>query len=790
MDQKKVSERVMREKEELLSSPGYVDIERLKIELEVYGVSEAKSPAMRKAEVFSRLCQEKTIFIDNNPIVGNLNKTKYGGYFKPYLNFRWARDIKDFYLQRGMAEVSEEDLAWIEKAADYWDGKSTNDKLQQIVLENKGVDIDDLIRCGVGLSFGDGVGMVGYPDYAMVLNKGLERIIADIESYKKEVDIGTNEGLKKLDYYEATSLVLRGMITLARRYASLAREMARMENDPGRRQELERIAETCERVPAYPARNFYEAIQAVWFTIYGGHMEFITLVGFPSLRFTQYMYPFYKKDKEEGKLSDEEVIEMLHFYFLKINTCGNITSPAGFIWSSSRIANQLCIGGLTPDGEDATNELDFLILEAQRRIMLPEPLIALMYHDKLSNEFLMKCVELLRTGIGQPAFHNARLAVDRFLYYDKAPLEEARNVAVAGCVQTVIPGFTDSYWEARVNLAKMVELALFNGKNPLTGVQVGPQTGEAEKFSTYEEFYGAVLKQLQYFIPLMRDISRAGWNLGREFPNLWASSLTHDCLEKGLDMSDGGARYGWGDGQCYVGGVDAANSLAAIKSLVYNGKGITMSQLKEALTADFEGYEEIHRMCKEAPKYGNDDVFVDSIAKDMFEFCFQEHQKKPDFLGRWSVQPGAYSVTAHWAFGSLTGALPNGRNARVALTDGSVSAQPGTDTKGPTALVRSAAKIIDTMKYGNNHFNMKFHPSALEGITGANKLLLLIKTYLDLGGFHVQFNCVTSETLKDAQLHPEKYRDLIVRVAGFSAYFATLDKGVQDEIIARTELSI
>ncbi len=785
----KVSEIVMREREELLSSPPRVDIDKLKIELEVYGGSEAKSPAMRRAEVFSRLCHEKPIFIDGNPIAGNLTKYKYGGYFLPYGDYRWARGLKEFALQRGAAQVPEEDLVWIRKAVDYWDGKTVYDRVHKIILENKAIDINVLRNCGVGLNLADGPHQVAWLDHALVLNKGLKGILADVESYRKKVDIGSIESLRQLDFYEAASLSLRGMITLVERHASLAREMAGKEEDPRRRQELERIAETCERVPAYPARNFHEAIQAVWLLTMGAWIESPSILDFPPCRFPQYMYPFYKRDKEEGKISDEEVIELLHFYFLRLNTISFILSPDMLVWNQSRLGQQLSIGGLTPDGEDATNELDFLLLEAQRRIMLPEPLLALVYHDKLSTEFLMKCVELIRTGIGQPAFHDVRKAIERRIYYERAPLEEARNVAVVGCLQSAIPGYTDGSWEARFNLAKMVEFALFNGKDPLSGVQLGPQTGEAEEFLTYEEFYGAFLKQLQYFIPLIRGISRVTWNTIREFPTPFGSTFVHDCLEKGQDLVDGGARYSWGDGQCYAGGVDAANSLSAIKKLIFEEKSIVMSELKKALAADFAGYEEIQRRCMKAPKFGNDDMYVDSIAKNMHEFIYQEHQMIPDYLGRSSVQPGAYSVTAHWAFGRFTGALPSGRKAKIALADGSVSAYPGTDVKGPTALVKSAARIVDTVKYNSNHLNMKFHPSALKGIGGANKLLALIKTYFDLGGYHVQFNCVNSETLKEAQLHPDEHRNLIVRVAGFSAFFVNLESGVQNEIIARTELS-
>ena len=783
-----VSERVMRERQELFSSPARVDIDKLKIELEVYAGSEAKSPAMRRAEVFSRFCRERPVFIDGNPIVGSLTKYKYGGCFLPYSDFRWAKGLTEFALQRGNAPVPEEDMVWIRKAIEYWDGKNEYDRSRKIILKNKGVDIDVLKDCGVALNIADSPNHASYPDYNFVLNKGLKGIISDIDSRKKDLDIGSAEGLKKLDFYEAATLSLQGMLDLAQRYASLAREMAAKEDDPEKRKELERSAEICEQVPAYPARNFREALQAVWFTVMGVWAEYPSMGIIAPLRFPQYMYPFYKKDKEEGNLSDEEVIELLHFYFLKLNTISMVLSPAMAVWNQSRLIMHVSIGGLTPDGEDATNELDFLLLEAQRRMMLPEPLLALVYHDKLSNEFLLKCVELIRTGIGQPAFHNGRIAIEQRIFLEKAPLEEARDVAIVACLQSTVPGYTDCFWEARFNVAKMVELALFNGKDPLTGVQLGPQTGEAESFLTYGDFYGAFLKQLRYFIPLMRDISRIAWNVTREFPTPFGSTLVHDCLERGLDLTDGGGRYSFAEGQCYVGGVDASNSLAAIKSLVFDRREITMGQLKEALAANFEGFEKIQHMCMKAPKHGNDDVFVDSISKDMFEFIYREHQKIPDYLGRPTL-PGAYSVTSHWAFGFRMGALPSGRKARIALTDATVSAQPGTDVKGPTALARSAARIIDTVKYNSNHLNMKFHPSSLKGTEAANKLLSLIKTYFDLGGYHVQFNCVERETLLAAQKNPEEYRNLVVRVAGFSAFFVLLEKGVQDEIIARTELT-
>jgi pyruvate-formate lyase len=318
---------------------------------------------------------------------------------------------------------------------------------------------------------------------------------------------------------------------------------------------------------------------------------------------------------------------------------------------------------------------------------------------------------------------------------------------------------------------------------------LGPRVGDVESFKSYGDLYRAVIKQLEYFIPMSRLISRVGWNVARDFPVPFGSAFVGDCIKQGKDQTSGGARYSFADGICMVGVIDLANSLAAVKKLVFDEKRITLKELKVALKADFEGYEEIQKRCLDAPKYGNDDESADSLARELYRLCGELHQKFPDYLGK-PIEPSAYSVTKHYALGKLTGALPNGRKAGVPLCDASVSAQPGTDKNGPTALVKSAARTIDNVIYSGNHFNMKFHPSALAGLNGARKFLSLIKTYFDLGGYHVQFNCVSGETLRDAQLHPDNYKDLIVRVAGFSAFFIHLDRKVQDEIISRTEFSL
>ena len=789
IDKKPVmGENLAKEKEELLSSPPQIDIDRIKFLLEVYRQTEGQPQVIRRARLFEKLCCEKPIFIDGNPIVGTLTKYKYGGYGIPEIGARWMKQATDrVNLSRGQAPITPEIREWFEKAAEYWSGKSVYDRTKEIILDSLGVDIGLLQKYGVATELTPSAFIAAVPDFSKVLDIGLNGIIAEIQEEKAKLDTGNPEDFSKFHFYSAALLCLNGMVNLAQRYASAAKESAQKEVDHKRREELERIAQTCEWIPANPARNFREALQCVWFIILGEYIETPNVLLSPPSRFTQYMYPYYKKGKEDGTLTDEKVIELLQFFFLKINGLSNVQSAHGAAWSSSRLGMHLVLGGLTPRGRDATNELDFLVVEAQKQIQLPEPLADLLYHNDLSDEFLIKCVDLIRTGIGQPSFHSVERGVARHLYHDKGSLEEARGFSIAGCVQSNIPGYSAQPWEAMFNAAKMIELALNNGKDPLSGVQIGPQTGEADLFQSYEEIFEAVAKQMAYWIPLCRKVMRSAWNVMRDFPLPFTSAFVSDCIKKGQDVVDGGARYNNLNGASMVAVIDLANSLAAIKKLVFEDKKITMGQLKQALSADYEGYEDIQRMCLDAPKYGNDDDYVDQIAQELYEICYREHQKYPDFLGR-PAKPEAFSVTTHFAVGRFTGALPDGRKARTPLTDASVSATPGTDKNGPTALVKSATKVIDTTKFGGNHFNMKFHPAALEGSENARKFLSLVKTYMDLGGYHIQFNCVSSETLIDAQLHPENYRNLIVRVAGFSAFFIYLDPAVQGEIIRRTEL--
>lgn len=784
----KLNDRVAKAKEALLTATARIDIERDQAMQAAYAETDGLPMVIRQGRFFQKLCEDKTIFIDDNPIIGTLTQHPYGSYPLMEIGPLWMKRVDEFRLPMDFAEVMPEEKEWIVNSVEYWRHRNIFSRTRNTVLDFLGVDIGTLQKCGIATEINPGGLMSGIPDYAWVIDTGLDAIIEQIKTRKKELDMGDQDESQQWQFLEGAEMSLKGLVTLAKRYAALAREMAASESDTERKKELEEIADICEQVPSKPARSFREAIQSAWFCVLGAWFQTPNIAVSAPARFAQYTYPLYKADKEAGRITEQEAIELIQFYFLRIQSLGQVLPPQGFKYSQSRVAVQLSIGGLTPEGDDATNDVDWLVLEAKRQLMIPEPLVALLYHDKLADDFLMKCVDLIRTGIGQPAIHDARKLVARNLYHREGiSIEDARNQCVVACVQDAIPGYTDGFWEGNFNTVKMLELALNNGVDPLTGTQLGPQTGDPETFETYDQLYEAVLKQLEHFVAIIRQIGRIAWNIERDFPVPYCSALVHDCIEQGKDITQGGARYSLNNGTSFVGVVDLGNSLTAIRKLVYEDKKITMKELKEALAADWEGYEDIQKMCLDAPKYGNGDPAVDAIVKGLYQVCWNEHQKYKDFLGR-NIAPEAYSVSSHAALGELTGALPNGKKSRLAMTDASVSSQHGTDVNGPTALVKSAASVIDTEKYGTSHFNMRFHPTTLKGTEGAKKFLALMKTYFDLGGYHAQFNCVDAQTLKNAREKPEEYRNLIVRVAGFSAYFVLLDKIVQDEIIDRTEL--
>lgn len=808
-----LSPRYKAAKEALFAEEPHIDTRKLVIETDIYKkYGFTKSPNMLKAMIFDRLSREKDISvdIDRNIFAGDLTDYVYGSYFQPFREFEWAIDRDEFAFQRGTALATEEEKEIIRECGEYWVGNAVKDRVRPIIKDRYGLDVQELIDVGVGLNFDDDMGTTTFPDHSTVINKGLNWVIDRIHYYKANLKVYNVDrpdpsagevpkedtfntatcpmpDYKKWEFYEACEISCKALIHQAHRYADAAREAAAKETDPAKKADYERMAEACDWVPANPARTVYEGIQSLWFITMGGWQNLCMTVDHAPLRTPQYLYRVYQEDKAAGTVTDDEVIEMFQYWFLKVNTQNFVMSPELALWNSSRIAQQLTLGGLDPEtGDDATNELDYLIVEAQRRAQCPEPLLAVMYHNKLSHKFLVECAKLVATGIGQPSFHGQEVAMKRRLLHESGPIEDIRNQAVSGCVQSVIPGMTDGAWEARFNMYKPLEFMLSNGVDFKSGKSVGPAYGDPCECKTWDEFYAQLIKYYEYWETICRDISTLEWNVMRDFPCPLLSAVTYDCLARGMDVVDGGARYNWGDGICMSGNVDTTNSLAAIKKLVYDDKVITMAQLVEAVRDNWEGHEDIQNLCKKAPKYGNNDPYVDDLGRKLHADFAEIHNRRPDYMGRDTITPSAYSVTGHYPFGMRSWASPDGRKAGETFTDATLSATPGTDVSGPTALIKSAVKLIDPVVYGSTHFNVKFHPTALKGAENVDKFLALLKTYFDEGGYQIQFNCVTQEKLEAAKADPVEYKDLIVRVAGFSAYFVTLADAVQDEIIART----
>lgn len=777
----------------LLNAPQVMDPERLQFMHEVYEEFSGESNFYIRAKLFERVLTKKKIFLDGNPIVGTLTGVRAGVYAYPEWNVSWIKDEMQIAKMSSLGEmkIPHETQELLKKTYDMWRGRTCIDLNNKKYKEIYGVNAIPMAKAGLyyeHVSIASGSGIADYP---LVLNKGL-RFLADDVKARLEALPTTAANKDAFELYRAMLVAFEAIITHAHRYAELAETTAKDEPDPKAKAELLEIAEICRRVPEFPARNFREAVQAFWFTHLALEIEQMACATSPG-RYGQYMYPFYRKDIDEGRITREQVLTLLKFQWIKHLELAEYQGNAYALALSGHTGQTITLGGLTADGEDASTELEEVILDVQIQMKNIQPTLSLFYHPKMKESYLMKVVECIRGGTGQPQILNNNVVVQRHLarfgLYDKGiTLEDARNCGNFGCVSTGVCG-KGSYLlqENHPCLAKFIELVLNNGKDPVTKKQVGIETGEAVKFSTFEEVYDAYKKQLAHFFKFSLRHSDLG-NMARlhVVPSIFRSALYDGCIEKGLCEEAGGPRYP--QTLCITtGGIDAANSLLAIKHLVFDTKQVTMQRLLDALEANFEGYEDVRAMCYEAPKHGNDIPDVESFVRQYYKDVDAIHRAQgKDFLGRTPLID-AYSLSYHNYFGALMGAIPTGRKAGMALTDGSVSAMPGTDIEGSTALIKSAAEIIDTVHFGSNHFNMKFVPAALEGARGARMLLSLIKTYCDFGGSYIQFNCVSSETLKDAQEKPQDYKDLVVRVAGFSAYFTRLDNGVQNEIIKRTE---
>jgi formate C-acetyltransferase/4-hydroxyphenylacetate decarboxylase large subunit len=620
-------------------------------------------------------------------------------------------------------------------------------------------------------------------DFETALNEGFLKIIDRMKRNILKTRITDYKSAEKIYFWRAGIRVLEATINWANNYAKEAESIAQTETDPKRKQELLTIADHCKWVPKNPPRNFKEAMQAFWFIYLAGHIEGAHL-GYSPGRFDRYMYPFYKKDT---KISDDDVLELLEALRIKMT---EIEYMASFSWEglgSGNLFQNMIIGGTDENGRRGDNEISMLILQAAINCQTIQPTLSIWYDDSLSEEFLLKAVECVKTGCGFPAWFNLKIYIQHELQKSGLPVPVIRKYAtMGGCTEPTMEGMSYGIVQAGfINHGKLLELAMYGGKDP----RIGLQFTETKVPQNYGELIEAYKTHLEIAIQNWQSY----WNIvmaaHRQTCNLiYSSVLIRDCIERGLSLDDGGAICNEVPTTLSTGMVNVANSLAAVKKLVEDQRLYSMANVMEACKSNFKNNDEMRRKALDAPKWGNDDDYIDEIFVDLFNTYCDFVTNGINYLGK-PYDPSMLAISTHTPFGKVTGATPDGRLTGVSLCDGVTSPFPGTDINGPVATILSAAKVDHTKIRGGLH-NMKFHPSALKGISGSKKLISLIKTYFDYLGFQLQFNVVDTKMLRDAQKNPDKYRDLIVRVAGFSAFFVELSRSIQDQVIERTELML
>jgi formate C-acetyltransferase len=785
---KKQKERISELRDEMLCTPELC-IERGYLITESYKETESDPPIIRRAKALAKVLTEMPILIEEGQLIAGVATSKRrGGPIIPELHWNWYLDEMESISTREwdrFSPLAEEEKKKMREFLPYWKGRSLYDRWCSMVPDNC---FKYLFKTFLPASSPVSNMHQGHtcPAYERVLIKGLKGIKEEIEEYLTKLELVKISNLEKMQFYRAAIITIDSAIAFGKKYAALARSMAENEADTKRKKELETMARTCEWVPENPARSFYEALQSVW-------LSYVVIInenwgpGQSFGRMDQYLYPFYKKDIEGGVITREEARDLLELFFIKLN---GLTTPFcdEYVRGQPGFAMLSCItiGGVDKDGKNAVNDLSHLFLEAEEEIGLTCEEIVVRVHKNNPDAFLIKACEVAKKLRGKLKFVSDEAIIEQFLS-DGKPVEYARDYVITGCFIPAIPGRSHDYGGDFLNLALILELALNNGISRVTGEQLGPQTGDPRKFKSYDEVWEAFKKQIAFQIRQLIPIRIVYAKLFAEYCQYpFMSSFYKQCLEKGLDWSNGGtAPYNtyaiWVSGSA-----DAGDSLAGIKKVVFDDKKITMDRLITALDNNFEGEKKIQSLLKKAPKFGNDDDYVDALVNDVLTFTADEAAKYTSVEGAKS-NIAAGTTTTFLPLGYMIGALPNGRKATEPIADGGISPAQGCNVSGPTATIRSAAKLDNLKMTGGSVLNMRFNQDALKDESKIKKFATLLRTYFEGGGHLLQFNITDSATFREAQKQPDQYRDLLVRVATYSAYFVDLPKELQDDIIARTE---
>jgi pyruvate formate-lyase/glycerol dehydratase family glycyl radical enzyme len=775
--------------EELINVKPEMCADRARLVTLSYQETEGEPMVIRRAKAMKKVLEEMNIFIQKDQMIVGTQASKLRAVpVFPETEAAYIRDEIDLFETREQDRIiipKEVRKELLEEIIPYWENRTIQkyvhsalpDDIKEIInLENQIFSVDIHIS-----------GSIGHVicDYEKVLKLGFKGIREEAERLMNRLDMTNPDHVGKHHFYKAGIILCDAMIAWAKRYAELARKLALEETDQRLKAEYEMIADICEKVPENPASNFREAIQSFWFAhvmLYIEQNGLAVSVG----RFDQYMYPYYKDSIEKGEITKAEAQELLECLWIKFTEVMRAYNyECAKYYAGFSISENLVIGGMDRQGNCCVNELSYMCLDAEKHTNLSQPNLSFRYNNNTPDDFLSKAVEVVSTGRTKPEFFNDAVAIPT-LMSDGVTLEDARDYSISGCVEAVPPHCNGMTNAAMSNIAKALEYAMNDGKCRLSGLQVGPKTGDPNKFENIDQLIEAFETQVAWYVEKMVAALNIIEKIHADyFPLPYFSLIMDDCMEKGVDITAGGARYNFTGPQA-VGLADVANSLAAIQKFVFEEKSMTIKELNAALDQNFEGNEVLRqKLINKAPKWGNDDDYVDRFAVEVANIYCKEVSKYKNTRGG-NFRPGIYSVSGNVPLGLHVGATPNGRFSNAPLADG-IGPQHGTDKYGPLAVTRSAAKLNHEAITNGTILNQKFTPKLLENQQGKDALKTLIKTYFEKGGWHIQFNVVSAETLREAQKNPEANKGLIIRVAGYSAFFVELDRAVQDDIINRTE---
>lgn len=784
--------RIKRMKEAFLKVKPSVSIARAKATTEVYKENPNLPVKVLRAKAFYRACQTIPIHIgEDELIVSSPSGKQRAGVFCPEISWRWLEAELDTIhkrIQDPYVIDAEDKKILQEEIFPFWQGKSLDEKIYA-QLEELGVlpltYESGIIDAELKATNGAGEYAPGYCN--ILIKKGFNGIKKEARKQLKRFDIANPDDVESIYFLKSVIIACEAMVLLGKRYAKHAKQMAAKEANPTRKQELEKIAGVCSRIPGEAPETFHEVLQMIWFGQVAHYLE-ENAPSYSPGRIDQYLFSYYENDLINSRLTKDEAKELLYCFMLKFNEIPWMLNEFASLYYAGYMAFQnVCVGGQKPDGGDATNALSYIILTCTKNLELYQPSLAARIHNGSPQAYLNKIGEVVKTGIGFPANHFDDTTIKMLLSYGVDPVD-ARDYCLVGCVEPGISGRLYQ-WSAvcLTNFPIAVEFALTNGVQLVSGNKLGLETGDPEGFETFEIFEAAVKKQLQHIVRVSAITTVITQQAHRDhLPKPIVSSVMEGCVESGRDVMMGGAKYNAGPGIITAGTADYANSMAAVKKLVYEDRSVTMAQLREALANDFEGFEAIHKLCKAAPKYGNDDDIVDYFARDLIDFISSEIKSYRGLYAPLAL--GTLPVSSHTPQGLVVSALPSGRKATLPLADG-ISPAQGTDTSGPTAIIKSLDKINQEVSTVGVLHNMKLDPGMMAGARGIANFTALLRTHNQLGGAQIQFNCVDADKLVDAQQNPGAHRSLMVRVAGYSAFFVELCKEIQDEIISRTPQS-